>query len=100
CDHRYLHSFPTRRSSDLIKLVGLKMTISAWSRGRIFSRRRAQVRPPKPPPTTTTRARSAITGLRRFSFLSELWCLTLTATYANRSEEHTSELQSRSDLVC
>src|SRR5206468_11577010 len=62
-DHRDLHSFPTRRSSDL--------PAAPRRAGRV----------PRPRGRTSGR-RSA----RRES--------------AGRSEEHTSELQSRSDLVC
>src|SRR5437588_9077876 len=58
-DHRDLHSFPTRRSSDLGSL----------------SARSINVMPSSPP-----RRRSVIK--------------------TSRSEEHTSELQSHSDLVC
>src|SRR2546428_12226298 len=51
-------------------------------------------------PRPLTRARSAHAGLRSFH-----GCPTAPATRASsisppRSEEHTSELQSRSDLVC
>src|SRR5206468_12843522 len=61
-DHRNLHSFPTRRSSDLCK----KLTMPP----QIFD--------------------------CRFYFLVDL---DLQGSKI-RSEEHTSELQSRSDLVC
>src|SRR5690606_39764697 len=64
-DHRHLHSFPTRRSSDLSKprnpRIGLK-----WC------------------PPFSTRTGSPFPWKRR----------------APRSEEHTSELQSRENLVC
>src|SRR5438874_12194813 len=58
-DHRYLHSFPTRRSSDLpLQYMSCSVPIGSgdagWERGRV----------------------------------------------GDRSEEHTSELQSRRDLVC
>src|SRR5206468_6049519 len=69
-NHRQLHSFPTRRSSDL----------------------------QSPPPSrgTSRTTRSGIHGpssrpSRRSS---------PSASEKKRSEEHTSELQSRSDLVC
>src|SRR5438105_11324169 len=65
-DHRVLHSFPTRRSSDL----GNPAPSSAdATTAAIAAFDRAASRPP-------TRARCA------------------------RSEEHTSELQSRVDIVC
>src|SRR5438034_7827860 len=59
-DHRYLHSFPTRRSSDLDRTI---------ANGRYGSRYRN-------PQHSSGNA------------------------YRCRSEEHTSELQSHSDLVC
>src|SRR5438132_2813245 len=59
-DHRDLHSFPTRRSSDLL-------TGRAGPCSRSSSRR------------------------------SSRWA---SSRSARRSEEHTSELQSHSDLVC
>src|SRR5207248_10943090 len=72
--HRHLHSFPTRRSSDL-----------TTSRPRISSTTPpspSSSRCPRPAPSPSAR-RSP--GTRR----------SLT-----RSEEHTSELQSPYDLVC
>src|SRR5438874_7634416 len=64
-----LHSFPTRRSSDLLwqlreQFEGAVITVRRPSAGNVFWRR----------------------------WLSPLWRL--------RSEEHTSELQSRRDVVC
>src|SRR5437588_7903437 len=63
---RYLHSFPTRRSSDLL------------------GRRRM------------TMGRAAIF----VTFALSTCVAAVTAHAQSRSEEHTSELQSHSDLVC
>src|SRR5207249_11443925 len=78
-NHRHLHSFPTRRSSDLSAKSSL--------RARPYGRR-----------------------ARRGSCRSTRLCGSTTADPdslwgrdpidATRSEEHTSELQSRFDLVC
>src|SRR5437868_15305632 len=65
-DHRDLHSFPTRRSSDLDREV---------------------------------RRRDLGIGLDAHARFAALRELDLRAQ-RNRSEEHTSELQSRFDLVC
>src|SRR5438270_4500534 len=65
CDHRNLHSFPTRRSSDL------------GTQGR---RRHAPAAPG-----------SGLLGTR---------ALASQPRRVPRSEEHTSELQSQSNLVC
>src|SRR5699024_12366501 len=74
--HRALRSFPTRRSSDL----------------------RGPLRPvgqPRPRGDADLAAAGAVTALRRGPVL------TPRASAAQpRSEEHTSELQSRFDLVC
>src|SRR5438874_11931562 len=65
-DYRDLHSFPTRRSSDLRSSRISRATGGGWAR-----------------PTSSSRCRPGSTSRR-----------------AARSEEHTSELQSRRDLVC
>src|SRR5205807_2717894 len=80
---RYLHSFPTRRSSDLVRLTPASFAIAmrfelvgsiqmSWlSPPGLFA-----PKPPPPPPAPGPPARF------------------------NRSEEHTSELQSPCNLVC
>src|SRR5690606_41542979 len=75
---RALHSFPTRRSSDLLRAASL----AAGKRAAVRRRRRstASVRP---------RCRAGFDDVPG----------TLTGP-RNRSEEHTSELQSRENLVC
>src|SRR5439155_20902697 len=74
-DRRALHSFPTRRSSDL----GASMT-TTWSA----------------PPDPGTRRPSAMQA-RGAPTMRAWW---RWATAGRRSEEHTSELQSRGHLVC
>src|SRR5690625_7314574 len=71
--HRYLHSFPTRRSSDL-----------SWTR------------------TCTTRrcGRSAPWACRCWTGWTSAPSRRRSTWDADRSEEHTSELQSRGHLVC
>src|SRR5437667_1247735 len=69
-DHRYLHSFPTRRSSDLRSVRRAPRCVS-----------QAAGRNPRQPELHPV--------LRRNSRRSD-----------RRSEEHTSELQSHHDLVC
>src|SRR5699024_12675575 len=75
CTHRHLHSFPTRRSSDLSSWVtvifNLLQTCSKCWRTFISSSENAK----------------RVTPL-------------LEEDIKVRSEEHTSELQSRFDLVC
>src|SRR5438034_2405036 len=67
-DHRDLHSFPTRRSSDLRAGAEMARRGGATDRGRGSGER------PR--------------------------CRALRSGRSIRSEEHTSELQSHSDLVC
>src|SRR5207247_4165164 len=75
--HLDLHSFPTRRSSDLHEPA---CTGSGANRGHPFRRRK-----------TPGRALPGLAGTPRFSD---------SRRADERSEEHTSELQSRVDLVC
>src|SRR5436190_18541687 len=76
-DPRDLHSFPTRRSSDLARSCcrspTCKSATPAWccSCDRISASTRARPR-----------------------------CARCASATGSRSEEHTSELQSHSDLVC
>src|SRR5206468_4561577 len=82
--HRDLHSFPTRRSSDLLFRVGraqgeLDLAL-ADLRAQPLRHRHAEPRI----------GRSWMSARPRH----------FAAYFATRSEEHTSELQSRSDLVC
>src|SRR5205085_11609676 len=74
--HRDLHSFPTRRSSDLARRT---------PRARRARRRSAPRRDSPPAAADATAADRRLTRPGRAS---------------RRSEEHTSELQSQSNLVC
>src|SRR5206468_11789028 len=74
---RDLHSFPTRRSSDLV--TALRRTSPPSLRGGLFARRQA----------------GAVRRLPRQGLVALGHRIG-----QGRSEEHTSELQSRSDLVC
>src|SRR5690606_42102595 len=85
--HRDLHSFPTRRSSDLRPSpvprppLKLRSKIRGSSSGGIPS--------PSSPTSTTTELTPGL-----------VWMVTVPAPCTSRSEEHTSELQSRENLVC
>src|SRR5437868_13180572 len=83
--HRDLHSFPTRRSSDL----------SAKGRFQFSALRNAAVRFSRVNgKSTCTRAAAGRSVLPK-----EVESV-ISAIGVMRSEEHTSELQSRFDLVC
>src|SRR5690606_39744332 len=85
-DPRALHSFPTRRSSDLralwLKGMAVPASIASSTRGL--------------PAYAELRCVSNFTFLRGASRPEEL----VERAKALRSEEHTSELQSRENLVC
>src|SRR5207249_10892266 len=92
--HRSLPSFPTRRSSDLHK-VGARlmsqMGLLPWAR-RLVSNIQQHLDEDTFVKITGTKARQW--GLDPYERHI------LRVTPEDRSEEHTSELQSRFDLVC
>src|SRR5690606_41939733 len=83
--HRDPHSFPTRRSSDLLpRMTRPRMTRSRMTRSRMTRSR------------MTTKV--LVTGGGRDC---AIWpCAMSCRDGPRRSEEHTSELQSRENLVC
>src|SRR5439155_13743483 len=93
-DPRDLHSFPTRRSSDLFPTRCSKRPRQPASRRT--SRIGWNIRT-----TTITGKRFRLKTTTRISRCrcSE-WARGTTSFWAERSEEHTSELQSRGHLVC
>src|SRR5204862_8359017 len=87
-DHRDLHSFPTRRSSDLHGIGGpgyRTCGIHVTSQVRCL-----EVHPPG----------SNLPGCRSHKLGSRQYQAPCHQEKLARSEEHTSELQSRRDLVC
>src|SRR5206468_11381273 len=84
-DPRALHSFPTRRSSDL--LIAASRAILELGRARYLPAALGTVHATRNTPVAALLANMAV------------GCVALV-TGQTRSEEHTSELQSRSDLVC
>src|SRR5204862_8130650 len=81
---RHLHSFPTRRSSDL-KFGALQDT--------------RRVAPNEQGASAVDSARDMLARLS-FVVLALATTVVARARTTKRSEEHTSELQSRRDLVC
>src|SRR5207253_10896699 len=85
-DHRALHSFPTRRSSDLTDLERFIQGYHAgWAAAKHPGPGDIAISLPVYVAETTRRARDEPEARRLM---------------AMRSEEHTSELQSRGHLVC
>src|SRR5690606_40435553 len=85
-DHRDLHSFPTRRSSDLASISNdnLQDLKTGWLVGATPWRQQVAL------------LIGCVVGAAVISPVLEL----LYNAYGFRSEEHTSELQSRENLVC
>src|SRR5690606_41796133 len=78
-DHLVLHSFPTRRSSDLGALPMFEMRSAALQPASVAARSASDTK------------RDTLPANMVRPFRSDLFV---------RSEEHTSELQSRENLVC
>src|SRR5690606_41631867 len=93
---RVHHSYPTRRSSDLMR----RWSCRAWAHSRRSvppGQRTPLLRRPPPAPTTASKAVNDETGrLTEGELVEDRW----EVQYLLRSEEHTSELQSRENLVC
>src|SRR5690606_39726364 len=87
--HPDLHSFPTRRSSDLVTLVVVRMVV--YNEEHIFL-------------LLECRYLFILIGVKKFIHKDDLLFLIVVAVeftdLSFRSEEHTSELQSRENLVC
>src|SRR5207249_12103799 len=88
-DHPVTHSFPTRRSSDLC--------------GSVYTRQKRRFSTVckswhKAPTAQTIKLNGK--PLRMLSRASAFSSGTILDSLTGRSEEHTSELQSRFDLVC
>src|SRR5206468_10440231 len=84
----HLHSFPTRRSSDLYPMITLETMPPLMFGGLILAMLIGF-------PVAFTLAALGLS----FGFLS-IYLGFFDMNFLQRSEEHTSELQSRSDLVC
>src|SRR5205085_4308590 len=97
-DHRALHSFPTRRSSDLRIRAVNKLSWVGQRRCMPLSRIAGEGGP-------TAQRWEGESCRRRWvssggDFLTRLDRNGLEYLLKGRSEEHTSELQSQSNLVC
>src|SRR5688572_32106780 len=88
--HRHTHSFPTRRSSDLAlrQLEPTDRAAADVAKIMDVSRRASSL------------TRQLLSFARRQSTTSRVVDVKAFIDEAARSEEHTSELQSQSNLVC
>src|SRR5690606_39901936 len=89
---RFLHSFPTRRSSDLDLIAAYTLNYLEEALGIVEAARQTQM-PVAISFTVETDGRLP-TGQTLREAIEQVDHL------SNRSEEHTSELQSRENLVC
>src|SRR5206468_11654167 len=98
--HRDAPAFPTRRSSDLVRAEGGRAQPAAVdsAAGAEGSARRRTTRSSLPAPARRGDGDRAERGSPCPLAASDAWAAPASDA-ANRSEEHTSELQSRSDLV-
>src|SRR5690606_41874708 len=85
--HRDLHPFPTRRSSDLSMITSMSST------GR-------SIRGSSRPLTVMGMLAAAINHADTCAAATRNMTMAEVLPADNRSEEHTSELQSRENLVC
>src|SRR5204862_7473452 len=90
---RNLHSFPTRRSSDL----PCDPHPRRWPRRHRGAPRQAAHAGAVPHRGADPVSREGEEG---YALVAAVASIAVFATMALRSEEHTSELQSRRDLVC
>src|SRR5690606_42132716 len=92
--HQSFPSFPTRRSSDLVKFQ-----FSIWVRNATCGCTSQPTYSASPPPIATTprKGKCIIQPSRKESPVKLIFNAGPNST---RSEEHTSELQSRENLVC
>src|SRR5205085_11460024 len=89
--HRHLHSFPTRRSSDLDGSGYRGRPIALGANEKTYSEQSTAM--------LQNSFRNATYSIIVMN-AAEVSFLRAEAALRNRSEEHTSELQSQSNLVC
>src|SRR5204863_7926778 len=97
CHHRYLPSFPTRRSSDLF---GRAMTDRDFEALTLAMAHNAQKASATDYVAAQISAFQISRGLATFFEAFDVFLCPTLCSPPVRSEEHTSELQSRRDLVC
>src|SRR5207302_11225575 len=91
-DHLHLHSFPTRRSSDLFLQSGIDKVVDRRGNLEFLQGHFAKSPLSGMVPLLVT----LITILEVLAGgLSAIGCALIVFTHSSRSEEHTSELQSR-----
>src|SRR5205085_10107772 len=98
-DHPDLHSFPTRRSSDLFSDGDLRRIITD-NDGSALRKPIADVMTRNPKRIGADHLASEAMAVMRQFRIDELPVVDDSDKPVGRSEEHTSELQSQSNLVC
>src|SRR5207253_8228976 len=97
--HRHLHSFPTRRSSDL---VGMKRAEEMILSGRVYTAEEMHAAGVVDVLVEDGTGEAAVQDYirRNERRRNGLQAVFSCRQHFHRSEEHTSELQSRGHLVC
>src|SRR5207253_8753238 len=95
---RDLHSFPTRRSSDLAH--ALRSSARKRELELALERERAVLAVVGQATSELSLAHTLETAVRRVAELLDVERVAVYLRTEERSEEHTSELQSRGHLVC
>src|SRR5207247_9689352 len=93
----HVPSFPTRRSSDLSAEAGL---IAVAALGQVVSQGAVAESGATPPAVDNAATPAHADGGDQDTRAGLIVAATLSTVSGDRSEEHTSELQSRVDLVC
>src|SRR5207249_9054742 len=97
--HRDLHSFPTRRSSDLDLNIG-DLGGGDLEDVQYAAKHAQQVLGLKSKPAAVGGSYGGYLTLMALMIHPDDWAGGVAIAPPTRSEEHTSELQSRFDLVC
>src|SRR5206468_12837739 len=99
-DHSVSHSFPTRRSSDLGPMLEVRAYSKSFGPVAALTEANLEVHPGEVVALVGDNGAGKSTLIKAITGVQPADSGELRFDGVPRSEEHTSELQSRSDLVC